>query len=65
MDREFIAAWNEWRKRDCGGWVHYLLVLFKIIESPTLQWVQVDRAYRAKMAAHSARRETNMKKGGR
>lgn len=31
-----FRRWNIWRRYSLNGWFHKLLVLFKVIESPTM-----------------------------
>ena len=57
MDKKFVAAWKTWRKRNRNGWVYQLLVLFKIIKSPTLEMELVRKEYEVAWAAHSMLRE--------
>ena len=57
MNKEFVATWRRWRKRNLNGWVHQLLVLFKIIKSPTLEAELAWNEYKALWAAHSMMRE--------
>lgn len=57
MDKEFVAAWKTWRKRNLNGWVYQLLVLLKIIRSPTLEMELAWNEDKAAWAAHSMVRE--------
>lgn len=61
MDKEFIAAWKKWRKRNLDGWAYQLLVLFKIIKSPTLEMQRACHVHQSQVqaawAAHSMVRE--------
>lgn len=57
MDKEFVAAWKSWRKRNRNGWVYQLLVLLKVIKSPTLEAERAFRRYEAEEAARSMTRE--------
>lgn len=35
-----IKRWNRWRKNNLNSPIHKLLVLFKVIESPSMKWVR-------------------------
>ena len=36
---EYIKRWNEWRKNCLNSPIYKLLVLFKIVKSPSMQWI--------------------------
>lgn len=39
-----IKHWNEWRKHNINSWWYKLLVLFKMVESPTWNAVNLEAA---------------------
>lgn len=57
MDKEFFSVWKTWRKRNLNGWAYQLLVLFRIIKSPTFEVERAWKEYEAAWAAHSMTRE--------
>lgn len=38
---DHFRRWNIWRKRSLNGPLHKLLVLFRVIESPTMRYVML------------------------
>ena len=52
--RAHIEKWLEWRKRNTNGWFHHLLVLFKIIVSPTFEGFITDEQAREITSAFDA-----------
>lgn len=53
-----IKRWNLWRKHSMDSVIHKLLVLFKIIDSPTFGAICAWKDYKEKSEAADEREQT-------